>query len=558
MPGLTDAAASRGGNNDPVADIAGNQRRLDPRVMVAATRTERPSLLWFARGVLGVAIAIMILILLSNTLKLWSLLPAIVVGAAAIYKSNGQGLLQISAEISSHRGHDPVPSSALPKEPELVLAIDIRPGDWILSQFAYERKLQETEAKDRRRREADEERQRVSGGTERIASRSAQNPKPLPAKVLAQVIVAERTADKTMHLGFSDGKDSVVFDDDAFYRRRPRRILSFPPTVQEASEALTDLLTLVDSGSMYENDLIESLSTGHSGDSVRRALRAALRGRLVTHKLGIGRCLREASAIFSPRMSAALRHKRIITLSEAGEMWVRSGSTSPAEKKLGESDPLGQQAHTRDANVHSYFINKPSFHAPVTIRGPVTRGDSRSRDKASYPERSHVAQTRPASPAPSGGAESLGAIVVWSAGVSAAGASLAALLAEAHTPWLRALFISLTFLAACAFVILVGAGLASLLSWRRARERGPGKSVPVTQVQRGPAAGPATATYSSSSPCSAGDSSWSTTPPREDGVTTEAARGTEADRTSIDLGASTVDPATSSPDGSTDTDSPAS
>jgi hypothetical protein len=60
--------------------------------------------------------------------------------------------------------------------------------------------------------------------------------------------------------------------------------------------------------------------------------------------------------------------------------------------------------------------------------------------------------------------------VVWSAGVSASGAGLAALF-NGQAPWQRAIFISLIFISACTFVILILVGLPRVMSRRRRLRR---------------------------------------------------------------------------------------
>jgi hypothetical protein len=101
-------------------------------------------------------------------------------------------------------------------------------------------------------------------------------------------------------------------------------------------------------------------------------------------------------------------------------------------------------------------------------------------------------------------------------------------------------------------------GLMSLLSWRRARERGPGTSAPAAQTQRDPAATPSAPTSSSSSSSITDSSSWSATPTRCAGGTTEATRDIKVDQSSADLGTSTAGSAGMSSDGSTDAASPVS
>jgi hypothetical protein len=428
--------------------------------MVARSVREASGYLWLARLGLGLVVSIVMLILTEDILGAWSLLLATALGAATVWRSNGRRLLQIGSEVSGRLGGQSVPLSAMPKNPELVSAISINPGDWVYSRAAFQEMLRRAGGMDCRGKIAEGRRTEPGRVASGMGGDAQEASKQDPAMPLQRVIVAARSSDsKVVDLVFANGNEMRVLADAEFYCRRPKRP-EFKQNTEEPSRALSALLTLLGSNGAIEKDLVDDLARRYSSDSVRRALRTALRERLVVQEAGFGRCIREVCAVFSSRMDTGLRRKCIVELSRVGESWVRGGRLDRGKAAEAEQAPVPPPSM-----IHVCFINEQTVHTSKTVSG-----SDRSDDFQPPPHKNERAK---AADVEDNGSAGVGTIVAWSAGVSGAGAGLAIPLEGAETAWQRILFILLILISSCAFVVLTGTGLFSIVSWRRARTRLP-------------------------------------------------------------------------------------
>jgi hypothetical protein len=197
--------------------------RIDPGQMVAATRRESPGLLRLLRLAVGAVASFIVLTLTGNILGPWSFLPAIVIGSAAAYGANGRRLLQIGAEIAGQSDRS-IPMSANPREPELVRAMNILPGDWICPADTYKEILEEAQQKYLRQRERAEMLRTASGQVEKASDdHSDQAGMKDPAIPLKYVIATEGSPDeKNMILKLENGDKPELSRYQPCYRRRPK------------------------------------------------------------------------------------------------------------------------------------------------------------------------------------------------------------------------------------------------------------------------------------------------------------------------------------------------
>jgi len=247
-----------------------------------------------------------VLISTGNVLGSWSLLPAIIVGAATAWRSNGRRLLQIGAELASQSNRS-ILKSAMPSNTELVSAINIHPGDWACPDDKYQRICEEAERQQRRLQDVLEKRHAASGQIDESQRVGYQKVAKDPAIPLELVITMSESSDKkklTLRLASGDLWEARRLQ--LFYRHRPKAGSTSKP-IEDASLALDELLTSLGSGGASESDLISKLGKSHSEASVHRALRAALSHRLIKQEVRLGRSFREICAVFSPRMDARLR-----------------------------------------------------------------------------------------------------------------------------------------------------------------------------------------------------------------------------------------------------------
>lgn len=445
-------------------NAAGSARRIGPRQMVARTVRDSPALVRLPRLALGIVASIVVLMFTANVLGLWSFLPALVAGGVTAWTANGRRLLQIGAEVTG-RSNRNISSSAKLSNTEPVTAIDIFPDDWICSYERYKEILEDAERKDRRQRERAEWRKATSGQLEEKRNYGLPKAAEDPAVPLKRVIATQECADKkTIVLIFASGNESQVPCDEKFHHRRPKVKPSTGPVIHKAAEALSGLLNALAKDGVIESDLIDGLLQSHSDASVHRALRAALSQHLIEQEVGLGRFCREACAIFSPRMDAGFRRKCMVSLSRAGEAWARNGDATEFQK--GEiKDPAPMSA---SGVMNNFFFGGQTFNNVASVQDIGRPGDFLPPEQKTSEGNSSAAEGRKVE-AGRGGSDEL--TVAWSAGVSASSAGLAALFLAGGAPWQRALLISLAFISACTFVILIMAGLASVKSWRRRLHR---------------------------------------------------------------------------------------
>ena len=394
----------------------------------------------------------------------FALLPAIVIGSAAAYAANGRRLLQIGAEIAGQSGRS-IPMSATPREPELVCVMNILPGDWICPADRYKKILEEAKQKDLRKRERAEILRTASGLAERAPDNSNQAGMKDPAIPLEFVIATEGSPDKKNIILKLENRDVLELSrDQSCYRRR----LKYKPNRApgEASLVLTELLTALDRDSTYESDLIGHLAEIFYEIPIHHALRAALSQGFIKQKVGLERAFQEVCAIFSLRMDAGLRRKCLVSLSQAGKIWVQSGIAPEPQMQAKEaSEPKSAYGTT-----NNYFTGPLILHTVISARYFGKSGD-RPPHRRKSPEEYPTATGRRAE---ANHDTSEGLAVAWSGCVSATGAGLAALLLTGEAPWQRALFISLIFISSCTFLILILAGLPSMMSrWRELRSTPP-------------------------------------------------------------------------------------
>lgn len=455
--GLEAAARSYGRDNKAVANVAGGDRRLDPRQIVARVARESPVLLWLPRLALGVVASFIVLIGTANILGSWSLLPASIAAAATACAANGRRLFQIGAEIAGESGRS-VPVSATPSNTDLVDAINICPDDWICSHAKYKKMLEDEERKERRQRELSERRRTALGLVETTRNGAGQS----VAEALAiplELVIAVSPDEKEITLRIANGDVLCVPHDERFHRRRPKVRRGYQPAIEEASLALSELLAVLAKSSLSESYLINSLVKRHSDVSVHRALRAALSRGLIDQHAGPGRIFREACAIFSPRMDTGLRRKSVVSLSRAGKVWVQSGNTPPFRKRGGGT--YGPKSSP--GTIHNIFIGGQTFHTVVLGQTVGESGDRPPQGQKTSEGQSVVTEGQGEE---ANNEDSANYIMAWSAGVSATGAGLAALFLTGEAPWQRALFFSLILISGFTFVILIFTGLPKMMSWR--------------------------------------------------------------------------------------------
>jgi hypothetical protein len=466
-PGYLAAAAAAApdvSDNKAVANSVGGLR-IDPSQMIAATRRESPGLLWLLRLALGFITSVIVLVFTGNLLGPWSFFPAIVVASVAAYAANGRRLLQIGAEIIGQSSRS-IPTSATPSNPELVLVVNIFPGDWVCSADKYKNILEDADRKDRRQRDLAERRRVASGQTGVALNNNSQEVTKEPPIPLEFVIATDETSDKKRIM--LESRDVLELSRDQFcYRRRPKVRPTGAPAIKDATQALSELLTALAQGSAHESDIINKLAESYHESSIHRALRAALSQRFIEQEVGLGRAFRELCAIFSLRMDAVLRRKCLVSLSQAGNIWTQSGTALEFRKE--GSEAFGPESKSRITN--NYIFGNQIFHTTISAQYFGKSGNHPPRMQKASGEDSVVTETRRVE---ANHDVSDGLTVAWSAGVSATGAGLAALFLTGEAPWQRAFFISLIFISCCTFVILILAGPPSVMSWwRRLRSTPP-------------------------------------------------------------------------------------
>lgn len=424
---------------------------------------DTPALLWPPRLILGFVAAFVVLIFTGKILGIWFLLPAVIIGAVTTWRSSGRRLLQIGAELAG-QSTPSLWTSAVPGNTELVSAINVLPGDWAYSYLRYQKIYKAAEREHRRLQELAGKRRAAPGQTDASQSEDDRPVMKVPVIPLEWVIAtAESTDRKRLNLRFASGDVDDVRQNQQYYRRRPKNKPISKKTIEEASAALSELLGSLASASMSEIDLLKKLVRSYSDASAQRALRAGLSQRLIQQEVGFGRLIREICAVFSPGMEIRLRRSCTLSLSPAGEAWVRENNFPASD------DASSMTAENKNdlGTINNFFIGDSTFYTVVSPRDAAASDNSPSQG--------------PNTPAgcPISGSETAedkgdsrdGLTVAWSAGVSATGAGLAALLLSGEAPWQRALFVSLIFVSGCAFLILIFAGLPNLIASYRSRHR---------------------------------------------------------------------------------------
>lgn len=456
--------AADGGDNDAVTAAAGGDRRIDPRQVVAKTVPETPAWLWLPRLVLGFVAAFAVLVFTGNILGLWFILPAVIVGAVTTWRSNGRRLLQIGAELVGQSAH-PLRAPAMPSNAELVSALNILPGDWAYSHLRYQRKFKEAEREYRRLWELAEKRRVASGQTDASQSEYDQSAMRAPAIPLEWVVAtAESSGHERLILRFASGDVDDVGRNQQYYRRRLKAKPVSKKSIAEASLALSELLGALASTAAFEDHLLNKLVRSYSDASVHRALRAALSQRLVEQEVGFGRLIREVCAVFSLNMEIKLRQSCVLSLSKAGDAWVRGAGVATS----GNASSTAANNKPEPGTVNNFFIGDSTFYTVVSHQAGAVSDDSTAQSADCSKGGRAFSGSGPTKDSDDN-SDSL--TIAWSAGVSATGAGLAALFLTGEAPWQRAVFISLIFVSGCTFVILICVGLPNLTDRWRARRR---------------------------------------------------------------------------------------
>jgi hypothetical protein len=408
-------------------DASPSNERIDLGQVVASAYREKIFVTWALRLALGFLIALIVSILTLDYLGPWSLIPAVVVGAAATWRANARRMLQMGAEYL----RDPsLPVSFTLSNTESVDAINVRPGDWAC----------------RQRRAATKQVKSIDG---------TENKPPTEDKAMILKWVIATTAsrdERDLVLRFSDGDVERPQAKNQYYRFRPKRMAISSESVQEAARVLGDLLSLLVAGSAPELDLARSLTNYYSEPSVHRALRAGLSKKLIEQDNGLGKFFLELCAVFSRRIDERLRRNCLVGMSPAGEVWIKS-SGMPLSK---EGKPgFGSRAGAR------YSAESLAFRPVGSGQSTNTADTSNDQPRESETENQTVRSPRKNSDGPA---------IMLSTAICGGGAGLAALL-NRQIIWERIIFVLLVSLAGCAFLALICSGLLYMAMWWRAGRR---------------------------------------------------------------------------------------
>jgi len=222
-----------------VVNARGGDQRIDPRQLAARTVRDAPAILRLPRLAVGFVAAFVVLISTGNVLGSWSLLPAIIVGAATAWRSNGRRLLQIGAELAG-QSNPSISHSAMPSNTDLVQAFNIYPGDWACPKVKYQRIREEAERQRRRLQGPAEKRRATSGQADESQREGDQIVAEDPAIPLEWVIAISDSPDKKkLILRLVGGDVYGAPKGQQFYRCRPKAMPSSKPSIGEASLALS-------------------------------------------------------------------------------------------------------------------------------------------------------------------------------------------------------------------------------------------------------------------------------------------------------------------------------
>ena len=416
-------------------NIAGNDGRIDPPQIVTVNVRETPVILWTLRLMLGLAAAFIVLVFTAASMGLWSLIPAVTLSALVIWKANGRRILQIGAEFLP----DPsVPDSPRPRNTERVSAISLQAGDWVCSEKTYKGILADLQLAQERTASGQAE----AGQSQESGGQPAEDP-VIPLRRV--IVMAESPDQKNLQLIFADKDREEPARGEVYYRHRPKgkRVPSQP--VQEASEALSRLLIFLAMGKVSESDLISELMISYPEPSVHRALRAALAQQLVEQEI-FGRLFRELCAVFSRKIDEGLRRKCLLSLSEAGTLWVEGGNALWHDKENREKGKSNFMPGTVNIIITD---SRASVHDRTT--------SSSSNDQPHEAEAENQVTKTPDDGSGAG-------VASLSGTVAGASAAIAALINRGAL-WGRAVFISFVIVSVCTFVIAIFAFAPIVVSW---------------------------------------------------------------------------------------------
>jgi len=461
---LAAAAMSDGGNNGTVADAAGGDPRIDPRQMVARVPQEGTVSRCLVRVVIG---AIVWLIVLTCTVKFlgpWSLLPSIVLGIAAALTTNPRRVLQIWAEIAGQPRWS-ISRSMPSGRTSLVSAADILPGDWVFRRDLYKVVLKDHQRKALMQLELAERRRAALGQAKEAGNNNdpAVTSDPPPIQLVLVIATGESAYKKKVALKFANGVILNTPRDERWYRWRPDA-KPIDASIQKASLALPELLKVLAAGSRAESDLLDELSRSHCDDAVHRALRAALSSGMIKQHFGLGRFGQEAAATFSSRLDAKLRRRCVVSLSNAGTLWLQSSNAPKPRKET--RDAAGSKSESSTTNhIHQTYNTLIFPQATAATSDPPVW---RKRVQGAHPAVIGSERTdadKAASDAPA---------LTLLAAIGGVSGTLASLLVNHPAQWQRAVFITASVICIVTLIFLIYALLSTVMSQWRRRHKVPG------------------------------------------------------------------------------------